>query len=57
MPDFDVGVGIKLAVMDNTEKGKKLHGITINVSSRKNPEESLFTDARYNASYYHVKVH
>lgn len=57
MPDFDVEVGIKIAVMDNTEKGKKVHGITIDVSNKKNSQESLLTHARYSVSYYHVKLY
>ncbi|XP_026789738.3 apolipoprotein B-100 [Pangasianodon hypophthalmus] len=46
IPDFDVEAGIKLAVMDNTGKGKKMHGITIDVRNRKNLQLSLVGRAR-----------
>ncbi|KAK3537618.1 hypothetical protein QTP70_017011 [Hemibagrus guttatus] len=46
IPDLDVDAGIKLAVMDNTGKGKKMHGITIDVSNKKNLLLSLAGRAR-----------
>lgn len=57
IPDFDVEAGIKLAVTDNTGKGKKMHGITIDVSNRKNVQLSLVGRARYSVGYYHFKLH
>lgn len=47
IPDFDVEAGIKLAVMNNNRKGKKMHGITVDVSSKKNVQLSLAGHARY----------
>ncbi|KAM9466083.1 apolipoprotein B-100 [Clarias gariepinus] len=46
IPDFDVEAGIKLALLDNTGKGKKMHGITIDVSNKKDIQLSLVGRAR-----------
>uniref|UniRef100_A0A3Q1IGH9 Vitellogenin domain-containing protein n=1 Tax=Anabas testudineus TaxID=64144 RepID=A0A3Q1IGH9_ANATE len=46
IPDFDVEAGIKLAVTDSDAKGKKLHGITIDVTHKNIPQLTLVGRAR-----------
>nr|XP_046268549.1 apolipoprotein B-100 isoform X3 [Scatophagus argus] len=41
IPDYDVEAGIKLAVTDSDVKGKKMHGITIDVTNRNIPQLTL----------------
>uniref|UniRef100_A0AAQ6ITG2 Vitellogenin domain-containing protein n=1 Tax=Anabas testudineus TaxID=64144 RepID=A0AAQ6ITG2_ANATE len=47
IPDFDVEAGIKLAVTDSDAKGKKLHGITIDVTHKNIPQLTLVGRARF----------
>ncbi|XP_030645296.1 apolipoprotein B-100 [Chanos chanos] len=46
IPDYDIEAGIKLAPSDSTEKGKKLRGITIDITNKKIPQLSLIGRAR-----------
>lgn len=41
IPDYDVEAGIKLAVTDSDSKGKKMRGITIDVTNKNIPQLSL----------------
>lgn len=41
IPDFDVEAGIKLAVSDSDAKGKKMRGITIDVTNKNIPQLTL----------------
>ncbi|XP_044022340.1 apolipoprotein B-100 isoform X2 [Siniperca chuatsi] len=41
IPDYDVEAGIKLAVTDSDAKGKKMQGITIDVTNRNIPHLTL----------------
>ncbi|KAM6969587.1 apolipoprotein B-100 [Tautogolabrus adspersus] len=41
IPDYDVEAGIKLAVTDSEAKGKKMRGITIDVTNKNIPQLSL----------------
>lgn len=41
IPDYNVEAGIKLAVTDSDVKGKKMHGITIDVTNRNVPQLTL----------------
>ncbi|XP_070698840.1 apolipoprotein B-100 [Pempheris klunzingeri] len=41
IPDYDVEAGIKLAVTDSNAKGKKMQGITIDVTNRNIPQLTL----------------
>ncbi len=47
IPDYDLEAGIKLAVTDSSAKGKKMHGITIDVTNKDIPQLSLVGHARY----------
>lgn len=46
IPDFDVEAGIKLSVTDSDAKGKKMHGITIDVTNRNIPQLTLVGHTR-----------
>uniref|UniRef100_UPI0037E9B8DE apolipoprotein B-100 n=1 Tax=Semicossyphus pulcher TaxID=241346 RepID=UPI0037E9B8DE len=46
IPDYDVEAGIKLAVTDSEAKGKKMRGITIDVTNRNIPQLSLIGRTR-----------
>ncbi|XP_073682716.1 apolipoprotein B-100 [Garra rufa] len=46
IPDYDIEAGIKLAVTDSSAKGKKMHGITIDVTNKDIPQLSLVGHAR-----------
>uniref|UniRef100_A0A8C1G4P6 Apolipoprotein B-100-like n=1 Tax=Cyprinus carpio TaxID=7962 RepID=A0A8C1G4P6_CYPCA len=46
IPDYDLEAGIKLAVIDSSAKGKKMHGITIDVTNKDIPQFSLVGHAR-----------
>lgn len=41
IPDYDVEAGIKLVVADGDVKGKKMHGITIDVTNKNMPQLTL----------------
>ncbi|XP_056122383.1 apolipoprotein B-100 [Rhinichthys klamathensis goyatoka] len=46
IPDYDLEAGIKLAVTDSSAKGKKMRGITIDVTNKDIPQLSLVGHAR-----------
>ncbi|XP_032355767.1 apolipoprotein B-100 [Etheostoma spectabile] len=46
IPDYDVEAGIKLAVTDSDAKGKKMRGITIDVTNRNLPQLTLVGHSR-----------
>ncbi|XP_039641503.1 apolipoprotein B-100 isoform X5 [Perca fluviatilis] len=46
IPDYDVEAGIKLAVTDSDAKGKKMRGITIDVTNRNIPQLTLVGHSR-----------
>ncbi|KAL1258348.1 hypothetical protein QQF64_011592, partial [Cirrhinus molitorella] len=46
IPDYDLEAGIKLAVTDSIAKGKKMHGITVDVTNKDIPQLSLVGHAR-----------
>ncbi|XP_065144413.2 apolipoprotein B-100 [Paramisgurnus dabryanus] len=46
IPDFDIEAGMKFAVTDSTGKGKKMHGISIDVTNRNIPQLSIVGHAR-----------
>ncbi|XP_074517715.1 apolipoprotein B-100 isoform X1 [Sebastes fasciatus] len=46
IPDYDVEAGIKLAVTDSDAKGKKMRGITIDVTNRNIPQFTLVGHTR-----------
>nr|XP_694827.7 apolipoprotein B-100 [Danio rerio] len=46
IPDYDLEAGIKLAVTDTNAKGKKMRGITIDVTNRDIPQLSIVGHAR-----------
>ncbi|XP_076833977.1 apolipoprotein B-100 [Brachyhypopomus gauderio] len=46
IPDYDIEAGIKVAVTDTVGNGKRLHGITIDVSNRKSIQLSFRGRAR-----------
>ncbi|XP_029316837.1 apolipoprotein B-100 [Cottoperca gobio] len=46
IPDYNVEAGIKLAVTDNDAKGKKMRGITIDVTNRNIPQLTLLGHTR-----------
>ncbi|XP_070776697.1 apolipoprotein B-100 [Enoplosus armatus] len=48
IPDYDVEAGIKLAVTDSDAKGKKMQGITIDVTNRNIPQLTLVGRTRLN---------
>ncbi|XP_040916458.1 apolipoprotein B-100 [Toxotes jaculatrix] len=48
IPDYDVEAGIKLAVTDSDHKGKKMRGITIDVTNRNIPQLTLVGRTRLN---------
>ncbi|XP_041668257.1 apolipoprotein B-100 [Cheilinus undulatus] len=48
IPDYDVEAGIKLAVTDSEAKGKKMRGITIDVTNKNIPQLSLVARTRLN---------
>lgn len=47
IPDYDVEAGIKLAVIDTNSKGKKMRGITIDVTNKNIPQLTLVGRTRY----------
>lgn len=47
IPDIDLKAAVKLAVIDSAGEGKKMNGITIDVSSRENLQLSLAGRAWY----------
>ncbi|XP_050990114.1 apolipoprotein B-100 [Labeo rohita] len=49
IPDYDLEAGIKLAVTDSIAKGKKMRGITIDVTNKDIPQLSLVGHARLEA--------
>ncbi|CAB1335350.1 unnamed protein product [Coregonus sp. 'balchen'] len=46
IPDYDIEAGIKLAVTDSNVKGKKMRGITLDVTNHNIPQLSLVGRAR-----------
>lgn len=38
IPDFDVEAGVKLSVTDSDAKGKKMHGITLDITNKHVPQ-------------------
>lgn len=52
IPDYDFEAGIKLAVTDSSAKGKKMRGITIDVTNKDIPQISLVGHARYSINNY-----
>ncbi|XP_034715214.1 apolipoprotein B-100 isoform X2 [Etheostoma cragini] len=46
IPDYDVEAGIKLAITDSDAKGKKMRGITIDVTNRNLPQLTLVGHSR-----------
>lgn len=46
IPDFDLVAAIKLAVTDTNIKGKKMKGISIDVSNKNIPQMTLVGRAR-----------
>ncbi|XP_057200382.1 apolipoprotein B-100 [Triplophysa rosa] len=46
IPDYDLEAGMKFAVTDTTGKGKKMRGITIDVTNRNIPQLSITGRAR-----------
>ncbi|XP_040925269.1 apolipoprotein B-100 isoform X2 [Betta splendens] len=47
VPDLDVEAGIKLSVTDSDAKGKKMHGVTIDITSRNVPQLTLTGRTRF----------
>lgn len=52
IPDYDFEAGIKLAVTDSSAKGKKMRGITIDVTNKDIPQISLVGHARYSINNF-----
>lgn len=46
VPDYDIEAGIKLAVTDSNVNGKKIRGITLDVTNHNIPQLSLVGRAR-----------
>ncbi|TRY59658.1 hypothetical protein DNTS_027400 [Danionella cerebrum] len=46
IPDYDLEAGIKLAVTESIAKGKKMFGITVDVTNKDIPQLSLIGNAR-----------
>lgn len=46
-PDYDIEAGIKLALTDSDGKGKKMRGITIDVTNRNIPQLTLVGRTRF----------
>lgn len=47
IPDYDLEAGIKLALTDTEAKGKKMRGITIDVTNKNIPQLTLIGRTRY----------
>ena len=47
IPDYDVEAGIRLAVIESDARGKKMRGITIDVTNRNIPQLTLVGHTRY----------
>lgn len=56
IPDYDFEAGIKLAVTDSSAKGKKMRGITVDVTNKDIPQLSLVGHARYGINSYLKKI-
>uniref|UniRef100_A0A3B4VLD7 Apolipoprotein B n=1 Tax=Seriola dumerili TaxID=41447 RepID=A0A3B4VLD7_SERDU len=52
IPDYDVEAGIKLALTDSDAKGKKMRGITIDVTNRNIPQLTLVGRTRYIETHF-----
>ena len=46
IPDFDMELGIKLAVTDTNVKGKKMKGVTFDVTNKHIPQLTLVARTR-----------
>uniref|UniRef100_A0A3B4XVK3 Apolipoprotein B n=1 Tax=Seriola lalandi dorsalis TaxID=1841481 RepID=A0A3B4XVK3_SERLL len=56
IPDYDVEAGIKLALTDSDAKGKKMRGITIDVTNRNIPQLSLVGRTRYVETHFVASI-
>lgn len=54
IPDYDLEAGLKLEVTDSSAKGKKMHGITIDVTNKDIPQLSLVGHARYSKVVFNI---
>lgn len=52
IPDYDIEAGIKLSITDDA-KGKKLHGIVVDVTNRNIPQLTLVGHTRF---YIHIFI-
>lgn len=53
IPDYDIEAGIKLSITDNDARGKKMHGIVVDVTNRNIPQLTLVGHTRL---YTHVFI-
>lgn len=47
IPDYDIEAGIKLSISDSETKGKKMHGIVVDVTNRNIPQLTLVGHTRF----------
>lgn len=49
IPDYDIEAGIKLSITDSDARGKKMHGIVVDVTNRNIPQLTLVGHTRFYA--------